>query len=67
MAEIVNLRAARKGKARAAKEEAARANRILHGTPKAARRLEQARADKAKTRLEGHRLENRRPDREADK
>ena len=57
MAAIINLRAARKARARAEKEETAQANRVLHGTPKAARKLEQARADKTKNRLEGHHLD----------
>jgi hypothetical protein len=57
MAEIINLRRARKGKARAEKEKTAEANRIAHGTPKALRKLEEARQEKARQRLSGHRLE----------
>ena len=57
MAEIVNLRRARKAKARAEKEETAQANRVLHGTPKALRNLAEARKDKADQALSGHRLE----------
>jgi hypothetical protein len=56
MAEIVNLRQARKAKAKAQKEKTAETNRILHGTPKAVRKLSQARKDKAEQRLAGHRL-----------
>lgn len=58
MAEIVNLNRARKAKARAEKEETAAANRVLHGTPKAARNLAEARKDKADGTLSGHKLEN---------
>ena len=57
MAEIINLRRARKAKARAEKEKAAEVNRVAHGTPKALKKLEQARQEKAKERLSGHRLE----------
>ena len=57
MAEIINLRRARKGKARAEKNKAAEANRIAHGTPKALKKLEQAKAEQVKARLSAHRLE----------
>ena len=62
MTDLINLRQARKAKARAAKDKTAQANRVLHGTPKALRKLEQARRGKAETRLDDHRLENRDPD-----
>ena len=42
-AELINLRQARKAKARAEKEKQAEANRVTHGTPKALRDLEKAR------------------------
>jgi hypothetical protein len=58
MAEIVNLRRARKSKAKAEKEKTAEANRVLHGTPKALRNLEKARKDKANRELTGHKLED---------
>jgi hypothetical protein len=58
MAELINLRQARKAKAKAQKEKAAETNRILHGTPKAVRKLSEARKDKAEQRLAGHRLED---------
>ena len=58
MAEIVNLRRARKAKGKAQKEKTAEANRVLHGTPKALRNLEKARKDKVDQGLSGHRLEN---------
>ena len=57
MAEIINLRRARKAKEKADKEKTAEANRVAHGTPKALRKLSDARKDKAEQRLSGHRLE----------
>ena len=57
MAEIVNLKRARKAKAKAEKEKTAEANRVLHGTPKALRNLAEARKDKTDHALSGHRLE----------
>ena len=62
MAEIINLRRARKAKGRAEKEKTAEANRVLHGTPKALRNLQKARKDKADKGLTGHRLENDKDD-----
>lgn len=59
MAEIFNLRQARKNRARAEKEKTAEANRILHGTPKAARKLEQARREQSDSRAEGHKLDDK--------
>jgi hypothetical protein len=55
-AEIVNLRQARKRKARAEKETAAEANRLRHGLPKPEKRRLKAEGDLAARRLEGHRL-----------
>jgi hypothetical protein len=55
MAEIVNLRQARKRKARAERERTAEANRLKFGRPKAEKehsRLEEARAQRTH---EGHR------------
>ena len=57
MAEIVNLKRARKAKAKAEKGKTAEANRILHGTPKHLRNLTEARKNKADQALSGHRLE----------
>ncbi|HXS06295.1 MAG TPA: DUF4169 family protein [Rhizomicrobium sp.] len=54
MAEIVNLRRARKAKARDEKEKTADANRLLHGTPKNLRNLAKARSDKAMRDLNAH-------------
>jgi len=62
MTTIANLRQARKNKARAEKDKTAQANRVLHGTPKALRKLQQARQDKAAENLAGHRLETGDPD-----
>jgi hypothetical protein len=47
MAEIVNLRRARKARVRDEKEKAADANRILHGAPKQLRGLAKAKSAKA--------------------
>jgi hypothetical protein len=57
MVEIVNLKRARKAKAKAEKEKTAEANRILHGTPKALRNLEKARKGKADRTLSGLKLD----------
>ena len=57
MAEIVNLKRARKAKARADKDKTAEANRVLHGTPKHLRNLAKTAADKADQALSGHALE----------
>jgi hypothetical protein len=62
MAEIINLNRARKAKDRAVKEKAAETNRVAHGTPKALRKLSEAKKDKAEQRLAGHRLENEKDD-----
>ncbi|RFC62618.1 DUF4169 family protein [Fulvimarina endophytica] len=56
MAEIVNLRRARKAKARSEREAAAAENRILHGLPGAVRSAEAARRERADQVLDGHRL-----------
>ena len=58
MAEIVNLRRARKRKERAEKEARAAENRIGFGRSKAERALSDARKDLAARRLEGHRRED---------
>jgi hypothetical protein len=54
MAELINLRRARKAKARNDKEKTAEANRLLHGTPKNLRDLAKARGDKALRDLDAH-------------
>jgi hypothetical protein len=57
MAEMVNLRRAKKAKARAAAEDAAGVNRARYGTPKPLRKLTKARSEKAARDLEAGRLE----------
>ncbi len=54
MAEIVNLRRARKAKVRREKESEARDNRVRFGTTKAARQLASAQEEAAQRRLDGH-------------
>lgn len=56
MAEIVNLRQARKQRARAEKDKAAEQNRLSFGRTKAEKALTQAERDKATRTLDGHRL-----------
>ncbi|AZO76437.1 MULTISPECIES: DUF4169 family protein [unclassified Bosea (in: a-proteobacteria)] len=56
MAEIVNLRRARKARDRASAEAQAEQNRIAFGRTKAERRLTEAEKTLAERRLEGHRL-----------
>jgi hypothetical protein len=53
MADIVNLRKARKAEARRRDEGRAAQNRLLHGRSKAERKRE----DKARREHEGHRIE----------
>ena len=57
MGDLVNLRRARKAKARADAQDAAAANRAVFGTPKRVRELTKARSEKARRDLEGRRLE----------
>ena len=57
MADIANLRRARKAMAKAEKEKTAEANRVLHGTPKVLRNLAKSRKDQADKALSGHSLE----------
>ena len=59
MGEIVNLRRARKQKAREDAEAAAKASRIVHGESKAARLAREAERDKRERHVEGHRLDRR--------
>lgn len=58
MAEIVNLKRARKQKARDAKAAEADANRVKHGIAKPVRALAKARADKAKRDTDAHKLDD---------
>jgi hypothetical protein len=54
MGEIVNLRHARKVKARDEKEKAAEVNRTVHGTPKHLRNLARAKTAKSARDLDAH-------------
>jgi hypothetical protein len=56
MAEIVNLRRARKDRARQDAEKQAQQNRIAFGRNKAERKASDAERDRAARTLEGHRL-----------
>src|SRR5690606_28867782 len=56
MAEIVNLRMARKRKARADRQKVAAENRAVHGSSKAQRLAAKAVQERAATHLDGHRL-----------
>lgn len=58
MAEIVNLRLARKAKARRDAESAAAANRARHGEGKAAKARRTAEAEREERRLAGLRLDS---------
>jgi hypothetical protein len=59
MAEIVNLRRARKAKGRAEKDRAADANRAKHGTPKSQRDLVKAREEKDRHAADQHKLDDK--------
>lgn len=56
MAEIINLRDARKAKARSEKEAKAADNRIAFGRPKKAKTLAEAKKAIEVSRHEGHKL-----------
>ena len=58
MSEIVNLRIARKNKARQAKEVVAAANRAEHGVSKSAHKRAKVMAEKDSSKLEAHKLED---------
>lgn len=55
MAEIVNLKRARKQKARAAAETEAAAKRLVHGRTKAERSKTKIEKEAAERKLDGHR------------
>ncbi len=57
MAEIVNLRRARKAKARDAKAAEADANRTRHGIAKPVRELAKARKEKDAKAVDAHKLD----------
>ena len=54
MAELINLRRARKARARAEKDKQAEANRVAHGVAKPVRKLAKARTEKAARDLAAH-------------
>ena len=56
MSTVVNLRTARKRKARADKEQVAGDNRTLHGRSKAEKLRDRLQAEKVGRFVEGHRL-----------
>jgi predicted nucleic acid-binding protein len=56
MAEIVNLRRARKQRARSEAEAQAEQNRLIHGRSKSEKRATEAERLKAAQQLDGHRL-----------
>ena len=58
MAEIVNLRRARKAKARDAKAAEADSNRTKHGIAKPVRDLAKAQAEKDKRAADAHKLDD---------
>ena len=62
MGDLVNLRRARKRKARENSEAAASANRRLHGLPKPEREAAKARAAKEKHDLDERRLDGKTTD-----
>jgi hypothetical protein len=55
VAEIVNLRQARKQKARAVKDRTAEQNRLLHGRSKAEKLRDRQTASRSNLHLDGHR------------
>lgn len=57
MAELINLRAARKRAARQQADRRAEANRLAHGQPKQSRKLDAAQREKAARDLDRHRIE----------
>lgn len=57
MADVVNLRTARKRKRRAEKERAAQANRLTHGSTPAAKDADRLNLRLERLRLEQHRRE----------
>jgi Domain of unknown function (DUF4169) len=60
-ADIVNLRKARKAKARATKEETAQENRVRFGLTKAERERQQSAKDKIERELDGAKRANEGP------
>lgn len=65
MADLVNLRLARKRRDRAAREEQAAQNRLIHGRSGAQKAADRAETDKVSRLLDGHRLSARTRDDDA--
>ena len=61
MADIVNLRRAKKQRARAAKERDAASNRVRFGTSKSQQKVTLARSEKERASLEGKKLDSDKP------
>ena len=59
MADIINLRSARKAKARAERDQAAAENRRRFGRTKAEKERDAAEAERAEKRIEGHRRDDK--------
>ncbi|MCX7304938.1 MAG: DUF4169 family protein [Hyphomicrobiales bacterium] len=57
MADVVNLRIARKQKTRAGKEQQAQQSRALHGRTKAEKQRDRIEAERAAGFVDGHRLD----------
>jgi len=57
MAEIVNLKNARKRAMRRQREDSAARNRLAHGMSKSERTLAEVQADQARRKLDLHRIE----------
>lgn len=57
MAELINLRAARKRAKRRADEQHAESSRLTHGQPKSQRKLQAAQREKTERTLDRHRLD----------
>lgn len=57
MAEIVNLRRARKAKARSEREKQAETNRLLHGRSGEEKKRDAAERERAERHIAGHRRE----------
>jgi hypothetical protein len=58
MGDVVNLKSARKAKARAAAEAKAQANRVAHGRTKAEKKSTKAEREAADRKLDGHRRDD---------
>jgi hypothetical protein len=58
MAEIVNLRRARKAKARSEREKQAETNRLLHGRTGEEKKREAAERERADRHIDGHRRDS---------